>query len=453
MKIVVCVKYCRGEINPFDESALECALETGGDVTVISMGPDSVKESLSSLTRLGCSRAVLLSDSRFAGSDTLATSYTLSLAIKKINPDIVICGRQSVDGDTGQIGPELSYLLGCSLITNVMKFGTDECETRDGKKKVCLPAVITVERIKKLRFPSIRSRVTEAEVWTSDDLGGDYKRYGLSGSSTRVIKTFKNSKDIRKCRFIDKSELFDIIKKELKTEHGKAAEYKSDIKLKNVWAVGDEAYKAAALISDDVILKEIEDPVKIAAEAAEKKPDVILWCADTWGRAAAPVAAAALKTGLCADCTELETDGKEMFVYRPAGGGEIYAKIKCLTKPAMATVRPDGKNIDFIIAGGKGVCGKFSELRKFAEKMGADIGASRGIVDSGEAPYSMQIGLTGKNVHAKVYLSVGISGAVQHMCAVSSCDTIIAVNPDRDAPVFNYADYGVLCKFEDLVDL
>ena len=107
MKILVCVKVIKDELNPFDESALECALQLSDDVTVISMGPKSCAETLKPLTRLGA-KVVLISDSAFAGSDTLATSYILSTTIKQMEYDLILCGRQSVDGDTAQVGPMLS---------------------------------------------------------------------------------------------------------------------------------------------------------------------------------------------------------------------------------------------------------------------------------------------------------------------------------------------------------
>ena len=122
MKIVVCIRQSAdGEINPFDASAYETALRIGGaEITLLSMGPEKTADFLENLTRLGAKEAVLLTDKAFAGADTLATSYTLSLGIKRLKPDLIICGRQSVDGDTGQVGPSLSVNTGYSLLTNIM---------------------------------------------------------------------------------------------------------------------------------------------------------------------------------------------------------------------------------------------------------------------------------------------------------------------------------------------
>ena len=135
MRIVVCIRQgLDGEIGPFDACAYEAALRLdGAEIILLSMGPPNAGELLTKLTRLGAGRAILLSDSAFAGADTLATAYTLSLAIKKLSPDVVLCGRQTLIGDTAQTGPSLSVAAGLSLITNVMKIkdtvGNLVCET------------------------------------------------------------------------------------------------------------------------------------------------------------------------------------------------------------------------------------------------------------------------------------------------------------------------------------
>ena len=154
-----------------------------------------------------------------------------------------------------------------------------------------------------------------------------------------------------------------------------------------------------------------------------------------------------LKTGLCADCTQLEADGDTLLMYRPARGGNIYAKIKCLTYPQMATVRTKSESSDIIVSMGKGVVESIDLVKAFAEEIGAELGASRGMVDAGKLLYEMQVGLTGKTVSPKIYVAVGISGAVHHTCAIEGADTVIAINPDKDARIFEYADYGILEEF------
>lgn len=453
MKTVVCVKVCGGEINPFDESALECALTLSSDVTVLSMGPETTAEALKPLTRLGV-RVILLSDKIFAGSDTLATAYILERAIKKLNADMVLCGRQSIDGDTAQVGPMLSQNLGIPLIAGTIKIITDGektiAKTRMGEMLVDAPALVTVERGYVLRFPSIFSREGEVEHWDNSDINCDISRCGLDGSPTRVLKTFENEHGRRSCKFISFDELLPLIK-DLKNrrddDNRREKQLHSGEKLKNVWAVGKKAAEIARPMAEKLTVTEEIDPREIAAMAKKNMPDAILWNSDFWGRNNAPIAAAILKTGLCADCTSLETDGKILYMYRPARSGNITAKIKCVTKPQMATVRTESTSADIIVSGGRGVSDKIEKLYSLADKIGAEVCSSRGLVDMGKMQYERQVGLTGKQVAPKIYIAVGISGAVHHTCAIEDSGTIIAINSDKDARIFDYADYGIVAEF------
>lgn len=449
MNITVCMKIANGEPNPFDEAALECALKTGGNITVISMCPPSALPVLQRITRLGV-RAVLISDPVFAGSDTLATAYILSRAIEKTSPNLILCGRQSIDGDTAQVGPCLATLLDIPVITNVMEqpeiTQTVKCQTRLGRETAEFPCLLTIERIHTLRFPRLGSRAGEVEIWDNGVIGADVSRCGLKGSPTKVLKTFENRKGQRKCKFIPGEELLPLIER-LRSEDRQAHEqtFSSKNKLKEVWTIGK--LNEAESIAEKVVVIEEKDPQKIAALAREKQPQVILWNADLWGRKNAPITAALLQTGLCADCIALETDGERLFMYRPARSGSVTAKIACRTNPQMATVRTETDSGDIVVSGGKGVKDDMERLRRFAEEIGAETGASRGLVDAGGAPYSEQIGLTGKSVSPKIYIAIGISGAVHHTCAIENAGTIIAINPDKNARIFEYADYGIMDEF------
>ena len=194
MKILVCVKVINGELNPFDESALECALRLSSDVTVISMGPKSCEDVLKPLTRLGA-KGILISDTVFAGSDTLATSYVLGSAIRNMEYDLILCGRQSVDGDTAQVGPMLATMLDIPVITNALSIeennGFVTAKTRLGEELTKLPALVTVERGYVLRFPSIFSKLGEVRVIDNTEIGCDTEKCGLKGSPTRVLETFE----------------------------------------------------------------------------------------------------------------------------------------------------------------------------------------------------------------------------------------------------------------------
>ena len=229
MNIVVCLKQVPGTtevridpetntlvregiknvVNPFDSYALEEGVRLkeryGGNVTAITMGPPQAEEMLREAISSGADEAILISDGAFAGSDTLSTSYTLSKAVNKIGDyDLVICGRQTVDGDTGQVGPELAEMLGVPFVAYVSKI--EEIENglmrvqrmvEDGHEVIeaSLPAVITVvKEINVPRLPSLRgltkAKSAEIHTWTASELGVDENRIGQRGSATRVIKVF-----------------------------------------------------------------------------------------------------------------------------------------------------------------------------------------------------------------------------------------------------------------------
>ena len=451
MKILVCIRQgLDGEINPFDACAYEAALQIkGAEVTVMSMGPQNAKDFLLRLTRLGAKKAILLSDKAFAGADTIATAYTLSLAVKKLSPDLIFCGRQTLVGDTAQTGPMLSVYAETSLITNVMSI--DEigesitCTTRDmGIQTAKLPALITVERINTLRLPSIMSKLGEVEAWSAEDIGADIEKCGLKGSPTRVLKTYENYSGKRKCKLITAEELDGVINEALKKNREKVSVAKSDIKLNRVFIVGDEPYSFAETVSDDITVLEKTDAETIAETIKAQKPNAVLWASDAWSKETAAKVAAMLDLGLCADCTTLETDGEQLIMYRPALSGSIIAKIVSLTKPAMATVRTAKSGGDIVVAAGWGAKDSLDTVKAFAQRIGADIATTRKAVDNNILPYSMQVGLTGKTVSPPVYIAVGVSGAVHHIVGMQQAGTVIAVNPDKDAPIFDYADYGII---------
>lgn len=229
MRIVVCVKQVpdpenakmdwetgtvvregvKNIINPFDLYAIEEALrikeKLGGEVIVISMGPPQAEEALREAIAMGADKAILITSRDFAGADTLATSYTLSQAIKKIGDvDLIICGKQAIDGDTAQVGPGVSANLDLPQITFVGKI--DEItEDRiraermvEGGYQVVespLPCVITVVKdINIPRLPSLKGKIAakKAEIpqWGPEDIDADPKRIGAAGSPTMVEEVF-----------------------------------------------------------------------------------------------------------------------------------------------------------------------------------------------------------------------------------------------------------------------
>ncbi len=451
MKVVVCLRRgLDGELGAFDAAAYEAALSLpGAEVTLLSMGPAQTAEYLHHLTRLGAKKAVLLCDPVFAGSDTLATACVLAAAIRKLAPDLILCGRQTLVGDTGQVGPMLSALLELPLITQATGLqaedGTLTCATLEqGTQRAVLPALVTVERNFLLRKPSIRSRLGQVEVWNAKDLDVDPKKCGLTGSPTRVLKTFENTAGRRKCRFISLAELPAVLEKALNESKEATAPAESKEKLQKLCIVGQSPMALAQTVSDDITVLPLSDEDTLIKQIKDLAPNAVLWGSDPKSKALAGRISARLGLGLCADCTSLEADGENLVMYRPALSGSVLAKIVSLTKPAMATVRTAKAGESIVVTAGWGAKDDLDAVRRFAENLDAQLGASRKMVDMGLMPYEAQVGLTGRKVCPKVYIAVGVSGAVHHIAGMDRSGTVIAINSDKNASIFSYADYGIL---------
>ncbi len=222
------------------------------------------------------------------------------------------------------------------------------------------------------------------------------------------------------------------------------------------------------------------------------KPEIVLMGATGLGRDLAGAVATDLQTGLTADCTGLDIDDRRFLLQtRPAFGGNIMATILTeSTRPQMSTVRPHvmplpprdvsrrgeiiretvpGEEADFavkvleiidnrkegdvdvaaadiIISGGRGMCAKenFSILQELADELDGVVGCSRGAVEAGWMPAERQVGQTGKTVRPRIYFACGISGAIQHLVGMQDSDVIVAINRDKQAPIFEVANYGIV---------
>jgi len=257
---------------------------------------------------------------------------------------------------------------------------------------------------------------------------------------------------------------------------------------------------AAAGADERVLLPFIEDDCAQAERIADLlrqiAPDAALFPATVRGRFLSAWVAARLDTGLTADCTELAiTEEGLLKQIRPAFGGNLTAEILCRSRrPQLASVRPgvfplpeqaDEKtlpvreitpaqvpsflkriafrpvqsgvslqNAEVIVTGGKGVgsAKAFEKLQKLADLLGGAVGATRSAVDAGWIDYPHQIGQTGVNVHPKLYIAFGVSGYVQHTVGMNGSDVVVAVNTDRNAPIFSCADYGIVADWEETID-
>ncbi|QJW45248.1 electron transfer flavoprotein subunit beta/FixA family protein [bacterium BFN5] len=195
-------------VNPFDKNAVEAAIQLkekhGGKVTVISMGPHQAKDALKECLAMGADTAALISDRAFGGSDTLATSYTLAAGIRKLGKfDVILCGKQAIDGDTAQVGPEIAEYLDIAQITYVAKVEVDgdtvrvEREHEEGYEVIetKVPVLLTVVKsINEPRLPTVkgtmRANRTEIPEITVNDVDVDPERLGLKGSPTQVRRIF-----------------------------------------------------------------------------------------------------------------------------------------------------------------------------------------------------------------------------------------------------------------------
>jgi electron transfer flavoprotein beta subunit len=195
-------------MNPEDKHALLAALQIkGAEIIALSMGPPQAEMILREALAYGAKKAILLCDFAFAGSDTAATSYALSKAIEKISPDLIMCGRQAIDGDTAQVGPQIAELMNLPQVTyaqKIVNIGKDKIEVQRETEIGCdvietsLPALITCTNdISSIDYPSLQGISSafeqEIETWKADDIKGDKERMGLNGSPTWVNKSFTPS--------------------------------------------------------------------------------------------------------------------------------------------------------------------------------------------------------------------------------------------------------------------
>lgn len=257
MNILVCIKQVPGssnvevdpvtgvlkrdgiqsKMNPYDLYALEAALSLsesyGGKVDVITMGPPQAKEIIVEAIAMGAEGGAILSDRKFAGADVLATAYTISQGIKKMGEyDLIICGKQTTDGDTAQVGAEVAEFLNLPNVSNVLSIDSDRekeisltasLDNKVVKMNVKKPCLISVDGdINTPRLPSYRIKQNVKDdlikIFTFDDFEDkNPDNYGLNGSATQVERIFPPEKNTEKCTFTGTNEektekLFSLIK-------------------------------------------------------------------------------------------------------------------------------------------------------------------------------------------------------------------------------------------------
>jgi electron transfer flavoprotein alpha subunit len=550
------------EMNPYCRRAVTAGVdlvrEHGGCCTVVTLGPPAAEDVLREAVAWGADDGVLVTDRAFAGSDTLATARALAAVLRREGPfDLVLVGRNSVDADTGQVGPQLAELLDVAFVA-----GARRLELRDGilhshlehddgwaDVEAPLPAVVScAERLcEPCKMPEdARAAVDPARLRTvsAADLGAG--PWGEAGSPTRVgpVRAISANRD----RTVLSGPVEDQVEAALDLlaargisgrrdrrpaeppdavpDHGAgdgpvvavvvepgrtnvtrellgAAARLAEMRHGSVAAVVPAA--AASLTTfttwgaDGVLLADgaaaAEDMAGVvAAWCAEARPWAVLVPSTMWGREVAGRAAARLDAGLTGDAIDLTVDGDGRLVaWKPAFGGQLAAAITSTSDVQLVTVRPgvlallaprppgrasvgtlpvqrrnrvrtlgSGRDDDVdrlasaavVVGAGAGVANdRYHELDELLDVLGAELAATRKVTDKAWQPRSRQIGITGRSLQPELYVAVGVSGKFNHMVGVRGAGTIVAINADREAPVFGECDIGIVADWREAVPL
>jgi electron transfer flavoprotein alpha subunit len=561
------------EMNPYCRRAVAQAVELAaaigdGTVTVFTLGPPTAEDVLREAIAWGAENAVsvdgvLVTDPAFAGSDTLATARALAAAIEHEGPfDLVLAGRNSVDADTGQVGPELAELLDLPFATGVRNLSMQgqtlhlRCEHDDGwaQLEVDLPLVAScAERlIDPCKVPAAGRATVDAglirTLTTADLRGGTWGEgpWGAGGSPTRVgpvrvhevararlVLTGSIDEQVREAvgHLLARDALTEPVEDAAAIERvpearpgdgpvigvviepdrphlgrellGAAAGLAAEIG-GSVTAITLEAPHPAVLGSwgaDEVVavdgLAELglveEDAARIVAEWAD---DADAWAvlapSTAWGREVASRAAVRLDAGLTGDAVAIEVADGRLVAWKPAFGGQLVAAITSSSAVQMATVRAGmltalapragtasvrtlttrargrvrvlartrDDDLDtlaearVVVGIGQGIApDEYTALDPLLAALGAELAATRKVTDRGWLPRSRQVGITGRTIAPRLYVALATSGKFNHMVGVRAAGTVLAVNTDPEALVFQAADIGIVGDWHDVVPL
>ncbi|HWW52866.1 MAG TPA: FAD-binding protein, partial [Acidimicrobiales bacterium] len=553
------------EMNPYCRRAVtkgcELAEDSGGTCTVFTLGPPQAEDVLREAVAWGVDRAVHVCDPDFAGSDTLATARALAAALRVEGPfDLVVVGRNSVDGDTGQVGPEIAELLDLPFASGVRELEragpllVAKLEHDDGweQVRVTLPAVISVaERLCEPckvdaagRAAVPADRVTRL---TALDLGEG--PWGEAGSPSKVglVRLLPHA---RLCRVgagdvptqvneavshlaergalgphgsgdppseapspsvgtvptltagAQRGPIVGVLLEEGRPSVaaellGAASELAHSIggSVTAIAPVGVDPRSLGPLGADQVVAFEgsgVADDVSMAliGWVGEVRPWALLAPSTAFGREVAARTAAAFAAGLVGDAIGVEARQGRLIAPKPAFSGALVAEITSSSDVQMATIRPGvlpillprsslaalstraveargrvrvdsrERNDDIevlaraevVIGLGSGVTPDDFELfSPLASMLGAELAATRKVTDKGWAPRSRQVGITGRAISPRLYLAFGLSGKFNHMVGVRSAGSILAVNSDPAAPVFEHCDVGIVGDWREVL--
>ena len=538
--------YCQRAVN----KGIELAAQTGGSCTVISLGPPAAEDAVRWGVAGGADHGILISDPAFAGSDTLATARALAAAVQKAGPfDLILVGKNSVDADTGQVGPELAELLGYPFASAVRTLELDGDDIRIGcehddawvEAAVTLPAVLaTAERL----CPPVRAEPEDRDavapekitVLAAADLGAG--PWGQAGSPTAVGET--KVLDIDRARQMLEGSLPSQIAQALdliKTRQGLAAAAQATAgsvappvanpsqsivvllepgRPSSAQELLGAASQIAAQVGASVTAMQADaaDPIApetlstwgadhvvnlqqsvVAEDAARFVAD---WCptpgpwamlapSTTWGREVASRVAARLQAGLTGDAIELEVDNGKLVSWKPAFGGRLVAAIRATSPTQMVTVRPgvlprlaprataapsveshavqaasrfrllehqQNDQLDAlalatrVVGIGAGIAPEdYDKLNPLLQILQAELATTRKVTDKGWLPHSRQVGITGRSISPNLYIALAVDGRFNHSCGIQAAGTVLAVNSDPKAPIFDYADIGIVADW------
>lgn len=554
------------ELNPYCRRAIskgvELARDTGGSCTVITLGPPQADDVLREAIAWGADRGIHLCDPAFAGSDTLATARALSAALHREGPfDLVLVGRNTIDGDTGQVGPEVAELCDLPFATGVRELALDgrrldlRLEHDDGWQQVSLelPAVLSVaERLcEPCKVPPEGRAGVDAALITlhrASDLGPG--PWGQEGSPTvvgsvrthphdRASKVLEGTVAQQVAEAMAMLETRGALSAGLRPETG--AEELAELAARSVVdgspavpsgrvvativepgrpqvareltgaarrlaaEVGAEsvaiecgAAASTPTLAVDRVVELVGEPVPedvadaVVTWCREESPWVVLAPSTAFGREVAARTAAALGAGLVGDAIGVDVVDGVLVAAKPAFSGALVADITCTSSTQLVTVRPGvltaapetpgaaaprrttraleqrgrvtihaGQRDDdlevlaraeVVIGVGTGVTpDEYGDLSPLAALLGAELAATRKATDKGWAPRSRQVGITGRSIAPRLYVAIGLSGKFNHMVGVRAAGTVVAINPDRAAPVFGFADVGIVGDWHEVV--
>lgn len=567
------------EMNPYCRRAVAKAVELAhavpdGEAVVMTMGPPSAEDCLREAIACGTDRGVLLSDRAFAGSDTLATARALAALVEREGPfPLVLVGKNSVDADTGQVGPEVAEILGWSFAGPVRELDVDFvagsfealCETDSGHRRVRgeLPAVLSCAE--RLCAPAKADPVARVEVdaglvsfANADDLGGGPWGESASPTSvgrTRVVEVARQGEVLRgdlgsqarhivslleergvlgaprESGFVHALEAAGDSSAVARESDGLSGVTSGVTSGREVWAIvegastresqelAQESIRLAGQVGGsarvvglgsvpDLLPSGVGEVRLVRGTAAVSdhdyvdvivplvdgaRPWAILLPSTARGRAVASQIAARLGLGLTGDAVELDVDDDRLVAWKPAFGGRLVAAVVSSSDVQMVTVRPGvlaveasllepavvADAVDVVASGrvtvleetieddpeilatapvvigvGTGVGpSEYGLLEPLRGLLDAELAATRKVTDNGWMPRSRQIGITGRSVAPRLFVSVGASGKFNHACGWRAADFVVAVNADPDAPVFEHADLGVVADWHDFFPL